>query len=300
MIEVGGKMVKEQNLKRLILDYALITFGSFVCAVGIIFFLEPHTIAPGGATGLAIVLRRLTGLPVDIGNLAINIPLFLGAMLLLGKGASLRTAYSTVMLSVFVRVVYFALGAGFTPGNDVLLGAIFGGLCLGVGSGLVFRAGGTTGGSSLAAAILNRFVPQISVQKLMVMIDLVIVASTGIIERQLSTPLYSFVALFIILKSADFIVEGLNFAKQFIIISERYKEISDAILFKLGRGATLLRAQGMCSWDERPVIMCAVNPSEVYALKKIIQELDPKAFVVVSTVHEVLGEGFSLERHEKD
>jgi len=290
-------MVGKKN-KGIIFDYALITFGSFICAVGIIFFLEPHTIAPGGATGLAIVLRRVTGLPVDVGNLAINIPLFIGALLLLGRGASIRTAYSTVMLSVFVRLVYLVLGTGFTPGDDVLLGAIFGGLCLGVGSGLVFRAGGTTGGSSLAAAILNRFVPHISVQKLMVLIDLVIVASTGLIEGQLTTPLYSFVALYIILKSADFIVEGLNYAKQFVIISERYKEISDAILYKLGRGATLLRAQGMCSWDERPVIMCVVNPAEVVPLKKLIQHIDPKAFVVVSTVHEVLGEGFSLERRE--
>jgi len=273
--------------------------GSLICAVGIIFFLEPHTIAPGGATGLAIILRRLTGLPVDAGNLLINIPLFLGALLLLGRGASLRTAYSTVMLSVFVRLVYFGLGAGFTPGDDVLLGAIFGGLCLGVGSGLVFRAGGTTGGSSLAAAILNRYIPQISIQKLMVLIDLIIVASTGLIEGRIEAPLYSVVALFIILKSADFIVEGLNYAKQFVIISERYREIGDAILYKLGRGATLLRAQGMRSWDERPVIMCVVSPAEVVGLKRIIEEIDPKAFVVVSTVHEVLGEGFSLDRQDK-
>ncbi len=276
----------------ILLDYFIITMGTFLMAIGLVLFLEPYTIAPGGVTGLAIVIRKLSGIPIDVTNLVVNIPLFIGGLVVLGKKFGIKTAYATIALSASIRFIYTFFDVEMFHINDMLLVAIYGGVIMGVGIGLVFKTGGTTGGTDLAGAILHKFFPHISIPKLMMFLDLLIVFASGVVERKLETALYSIIALYIVVKIADSIIEGLNYAKEFIIISDKYEEIGKAIINNMQRGATVLKSQGLYTGKEKNVLLCIVSRAEVATLKKLIQEIDEKAFVTVNSVHEVMGEGF--------
>lgn len=287
--------MKERKIAVFLLDYFIITFGTAIMALGIVFFLEPYTIAPGGVTGLAIIIYKISGIPIDVTNLVINIPLFIIGLITLGKMFGAKTAYGTLVLSLFIRVSTNMLNGAMGTMNDLLLASICGGVLLGVGIGLVFRVGGTTGGTDLAGAILNKYIPSISTPKLMMAIDLFIVAGAGIVNRSLETSLYSIIALYILVKIADFIVEGLNYAKAFFIISNHPQEIGQKILSTLDRGATILKGKGMYTGSDRDVLLCIVDRSQVMKLKSIVYEIDKSAFIMVTTVHEVLGEGFTKQ-----
>lgn len=273
-------------------EYAGMALGSALMAFALHFFLEPNTIAPGGVTGLAVVIQRMTGVPMDLTNLIINIPLFIAGILILGKAFGAKTAYATLMLSVFLRLSIIFFGSNVTLTSDILLAAIYGGVSMGVGLGLIFRLGGTTGGTDLAGAILNKFFPSLSIAKLMMMLDLIIVAIAGLVERRIEAALYSVIALYITVKLTDFIVEDLSYSKAFYIISQQPAKISERIMNELERGVTALEAKGMYTGAHRNVLLCVVNRAEVAKLKKLVYEEDHNAFIMVTTIHEVLGEGF--------
>ncbi|MDF2548730.1 MAG: YitT family protein [Anaerosolibacter sp.] len=284
--------MRERFVSSVFLEYMLITVGSALLAFGLVFFLEPNTIAPGGVTGLAIIIQKISGIPIDITNLAINIPLFILGLATLGKYFGIKTAYGTLILSVFIRFFMNIVGPGYVGVEDMLLSALYGGVLVGAGIGFVFKAGGTTGGTDLAGAILNKYIPSISIPKLMMGFDLMIVAAAGIVNRKIETSLYSIIALYITVKIADFIVEDLNYAKAFYIISDNPHEIGSEILKTLNRGVTVLKAQGMYTGSEKEVLLCVINRSQMTKLKDIVRKIDENAFVMVTTVHEVLGEGF--------
>jgi uncharacterized membrane-anchored protein YitT (DUF2179 family) len=287
--------VRERLKASLYFDYITITIGTFLIAIGLILFLQPNTIAPGGVTGLAVIIQKMIGIPIDITNLGINIPLFVMGVKVLGKKFGLKTAYGTAMLSLFIRMILILLGENNFIVEDLLLASIYGGALMGIGIGLVFKVGGTTGGTDLAGAILNKYIPNISIPKLMTMIDLIIVVMAGIVNKKVETSLYSAITLYIIVKIADFIVEGLNSAKAFLIISDYSKEIGQGIMKILDRGATILQARGMYTGKDKEVLLCIVDRSQVAKLKDIVHSIDQNAFIMVTTVHEVLGEGFKKE-----
>ncbi len=261
-------------------------------ALSLNFFLEPNTIAPGGVTGFAIVIYRAVGIPIDLTNLVINIPLFIVGIIVLGGVFGLKTAYATLLLSAFIRIFIIIFGHGFIVTTDLLLASIYGGLLMGVGLGIIFLYGGTTGGTDLAGAILNKFFPSISIAKLMMMLDLVIVTTAGIVGKNVETALYSVIALYILVKIADFIVEGLGYAKAFYIISNSPGEIGNTIMQEIGRGVTVLEGRGMYTGTQRDVLLCVVNRTQVAKLKEIVYSIDNRAFIMITTIHEVLGEGF--------
>jgi uncharacterized membrane-anchored protein YitT (DUF2179 family) len=274
------------------LEYTGMAVGSAFMAFALHFFLQPNTIAPGGVTGLAVVIQRITGIPMDLTNLAINIPLFIVGILILGKAFGAKTAYATLMLSFFLRLFIILFGSTFTLTSDILLAAVYGGVAMGVGLGLIFRLGGTTGGTDLAGAILNHYFPSLSTAKMMMILDLIIVAVAGLVEQRIETALYSIIALYITVKLTDFIVEDLSYSKAFYIISQKPSRISERIIHELGRGVTALEAKGMYTGAHRNLLLCVVNRAEVSKLKKLVHEEDPSAFIMVTTIHEVLGEGF--------
>ena len=280
-----------KKIYKVTLDYLLITVGTFLLAAGLFLFLEPNTIAPGGVTGLAIVIKKLTGIEIYLTNLIINVPLFIAGVYVLGRSFGLKTAYGTGVLSLFLYL--FTLGGtSFMATNDILLAAIFGGILVGVGIGFVFRGGGTTGGTDLGGAILNKLIPGLSIAKMMMILDLFVIAAAGIVDRKLETSLYSMIALYVLVKVADFIVEGLDYSKSFHIVTDRPEDISKVIIDKLGRGVTSLYAKGMYTGKDKQVLLVVVNRAQVSKLKNIVMEIDPRAFIMVSTAHEVLGEGF--------
>lgn len=272
-------------------DYLGITLGTLLMAASLLLFLEPNTIAPGGVTGLAIIVQKISGIPIDVTNLVVNIPLFILGIIILGKAFGAKTAYGTLTLSLFIRLIII-LGDGANATEDLLLASIYGGVLMGVGIGFVFKSGGTTGGTDLAGAILNKFFPGLSIAKLMMLIDLIVVAAAGLVDRNVETALYSIISLYVIVKVADFIVEGMNYAKSFQIVTDYPDEISKEIFEKLGRGATSLKGKGMYTGRDKDILLCVVNRAQVSKLKEIVYEIDSKAFIMVSTIHEVLGEGF--------
>jgi len=273
------------------IEYIGITVGCALMGLGLVLFLQPNTIAPGGVTGLAIVIQTLTGVPIDITNLVINIPLFIAGILLLGGAFGMKTAYATIMLSVFIRI-FNIFGNGYILTNDLLLSAIYGGVIMGTGIGLVFRSGGTTGGTDLAGAILNKYFPNLSIAKLMMILDLMVVITAGLVVKNVEISLYSIITLYILVQMADFIVDGLNYSKAFYIISNSSDEIGKKINSELYRGVTALQGKGVYTGAERDVLLCVVNRAQVARLKKLVYEIDEKAFMMVTTIHEVLGEGF--------
>lgn len=269
------------------ISYISIAIGSLLLTMGLQYFLAPNTIAPGGVTGFAIVVETLINVPIYITNLAINIPLFVFGAKYLGKTRALRTAFSTLMLSVFLKTLPEVVLT-----HDLLLSAIFGGVLLGVGLGIVFKFDGTTGGSDLAGAMLNKKFPGLSIANFMMVIDLAVVSFAGIVERQIETALYSVIALYVSVKVIDMVLEGIGYLKGFYIITDKPDEIADLLMRELDRGVTALKGRGMYTKKDREVLLCVVPRSQFTRVKDIVKEMDPGAFVMVAEMYEAVGEGF--------
>lgn len=283
-------MKHKEKWYKVIYSYILIGIGSLFLAIGLIYFLAPNTIAPGGVTGFAVVIETIINVPIYITNLVINIPLFILGFRILGKDTAIKTLFSTVVLSIFLKILPPA-----TLTHDLLLSSIFGGLLGGIGLGLVFKFGGTTGGTDLAASILNNKFPALSLVGFMTAIDLFVVVFAGIVERQLEISLYSVIAMFVIMKIVDIVLEGISYEKGFFIISEKPEEISEGLMTKLDRGVTLLKGKGMYSKENKDVLLCVVPRAQFTRVKEMVKDIDPYAFVMVTEMSEVLGEGFTFE-----
>jgi uncharacterized membrane-anchored protein YitT (DUF2179 family) len=285
--------------------YAFITIGATITALAINMFLVPYKIAPGGLSGLAIVLFYLSNgkLSVGITMLALNIPLFLLGYKYIGKRFFFRTIYGTVILSVIIDLTetymaHFAkrlLISGGTNGSapDILLYSIIGGFVSGIGLGLVLKMDATTGGTELAAKLLNKPFKNMTIGQLLLWIDATIILFAIIAFNSIIIGLYSLVSLFITTKVIDALVAGLDYSRAVLIISEREDEISKRLLVELDRGVTELKGRGVYSGKDKNVLLCVVPRTQIQQLKEIVQEIDKNAFMILADVKEVLGEGFN-------
>lgn len=270
-----------------------IIMGTFMMAVAINMVYDPLGMVTGGVTGIGIVIRYLTldfvkdGIPVWLTNIVCNVPLFLAAILVLGKRFIGRTLLATASLTVFL----YLLPVEPLFSEDYLLASVFGGVISGVGIGLVFAASATTGGTDMFCALLHRKIKHYSVPQLLILIDGIVVLS-GVAVFGINESLYAAIAIFITSKMSDGILEGLKFSKVAYIISEQYNAIAEEIMQKLDRGATALAATGMYSGQDRRVLMCVVSKKEIAEVLDIVNRFDQRAFVIVSDAREVMGEGF--------
>lgn len=280
-------MLEVNRLKNTIWSYLLITLGSLLVAVGLDMFLIPNRIAAGGVSGLATVIYYVFDSPVGVTMLLINIPLFLAGLKLLGAQFGLKTLYGFLTLSLFVDLLEPFLNS---PTSDPLLAAIYGGIVTGVGLGIVFRAGGTTGGTDLAAQLLLKFYPTSSGQALLFFDGLVIILAAFVFSMELA--MYALIAVFISTRLVDVVQEGVSYTRVVYIISDQGDAIADSIITCLDCGATILEGRGAYCKDRKPVVMTVVNRSNIARLKTIVGEIDSTAFVIVSNAHEVFGEGF--------
>lgn len=279
--------MNNKSTEQLIISILGITAGTFLLALGLAWFQEPNMIAPGGVTGFAIVFKKLTNIPVYITNLAINVPLFIIGIIVLGKNFGWKTLYATLLLSLFLKII-----PERAITQDLLLASIFGGVVVGIGLGIVFKCGGTTGGTDLAGSILNKVFPVFSVSNFMMAIDILVVIFAGIVDKRVETSLYSVISLYLSVKLIDIILEGFGYAKAFIIISNKSHEIGKRIIKDFDRGVTLFKAKGMYTMEDKDVLLCAVNRYQFSKVKNMVYEIDKDAFVMVTDVAEVLGEGF--------
>ncbi|NJD02563.1 MAG: YitT family protein [Ruminiclostridium sp.] len=285
-------------------DYFWIILGSMITAAAINFFLVPYKIAPGGVTGIATVIYYLSGerFPVGITMLVLNVPLFLLGIRFIGGKFILKTLFSTIFLSVAIDVsepvttyfvnFYLTKAEGMSGAPDLLLYSIFGGFFMGLGLGLVFRSGATTGGTDLAAKIVHHFIPQLTMGQMLLIIDSSVILFAAISFKSFLLALYAILSLYISTKVIDAILEGVNFAKAVYIISDRSEEIAQRILTDLDRGVTALRGVGMYTGNEKSVLYCVLHRGQLQQLKELVVKADPDAFVILTDVREVLGEGF--------
>ncbi|MDR0139777.1 YitT family protein [Metabacillus idriensis] len=270
-----------------------ILLGSAIFAFGLVHFNMQNNLAEGGFTGITLLLYFIFDIDPSISNLVLNIPIFFIGWKLLGRTTFLYTIIGTVALSVFLWLfqrfqIYMPLK------DDLTLAALFAGVFIGVGLGIIFRYGGTTGGVDIIARLVHKY-KGVSMGKTMFMFDFVVIALSLVTYLTYKEAMYTLVAVFIAAKVIDFMQEGAYAAKGATIISERNGEIADRIMQEMDRGVTILKGQGSFSKMDRNVLYCVVGKNEIVRLKMVITSVDPHAFVAVSDVHDVLGEGFTLD-----
>ena len=269
-------------------EYLFIVLGVLFTAVGLDMFLVPNRIAAGGVSGIATIIHYAAYFPVGATMLAINIPLFMISVKRLGMGFGLRSLFGTIVLSLLIDIMVPVVPV---PTRDPLLASIYGGIIVGIGLGLVFRNKGTTGGTDLAAAVINNYM-KLRVGVVLFVIDASVIVTAGIVFKSAELALYALLTVFLTTRVVDIVQEGFGYAKAALIVSHKPEEVAEAILRKLDRGATALLGKGMYTGADRDVILSVVTRSEISTLKELVASIDPMAFVILTDVHEVLGEGF--------
>ncbi|KMY28201.1 YitT family protein [Lysinibacillus xylanilyticus] len=274
------------DVRESIMEYVYVVVGAAIIAIGFNVFLLPNQVASGGVSGISTILHGLFGWNPGFVQYAFNIPLFIAGVLLLGKKFGIKSFIGTVTLPLIVL-----LTNSWGPWTDnPLLGALFGGIVVGLGIGLVFKGNASTGGTDLLAQIITKYTG-ISLGTSVLLIDGIIAISAAIVF-DLEKGLYALIGLYVTTKTIDIIQLGFSQSKMVYIITMKQDEVRDAIYAEIERGVTKLPAIGGYTGEARPVLMVVVYQTEFTKLKQLIKSVDPSAFVIVSNAYEVLGEGF--------
>jgi uncharacterized membrane-anchored protein YitT (DUF2179 family) len=275
-----------------------IILGSAIFSFGLVHFNIENNLAEGGFTGITLILYSVFDIDPSITNILLNIPLFIIGWRVLGRNAFIYTIIGTVGVSVFLWVFQHVVHFEIPLHNDLTLAALFAGLFIGVGLGVIFRYGGTTGGVDIIARLGKKYLGW-TIGKTMFLFDVIVILSSLITYINYREAMYTLVAVFVGARVVDFIQEGAYAAKAATIISEKSNEISQKIFIELDRGATILNGRGSFTGHEKSVLYCVVARNEIFRLRQIIEQVDPHAFVAVNDVHDVLGEGFTLDENKK-
>lgn len=276
-------------------DYVVITFASMVYAVAVSLFLDPNSLAPGGVTGIAIILNRLTGLETGTWVLFINIPIIALGTWKLGWRFILSTGYCTLISSLFINLLS-PFGA---VTEDLFLAAVAGGCLMAVGLGLVFKSGATTGGTDIIVKLLRIRFPQLKTGFLFFVTDAVIVAASGIVFKNVDVALYAGIVIALNSLLMDVVLYGRDGAKLVFIISDKHENITKRILEELDIGVTYISGSGAYSGKEKNVIMCVMKKQISPRAEAIVREEDPLAFMIVTSATEIFGEGYKSIYSEK-
>ena len=276
--------------KVLLTDAAALVTGSLLYAASVNIFTAPNHIAPGGLTGIATLLHYLFGLPIGTTALLLNLPLFFAGFKILGRRFLGKTVVATLLASLFIDLTA-PLFPSYT--GDSLLAALYGGVISGAGLSLIFLRGGTTGGTDVAARIVRHYRPHISMGRAILVVDLIIIAASGLVYHNINSALYALIAIYASTVLIDKVLYGARMGKILYIVSEKNRELASIITSRFQRGVTLLHAQGGYSGQEKRVLFCVVRGPEVSRLRKAVCEIDPQAFLVISEAGEILGEGFA-------
>jgi uncharacterized membrane-anchored protein YitT (DUF2179 family) len=272
---------------RILWEHLGIALGVSLTALGLVWFLIPNKLAAGGVSGLAIMAFYLWGWPVGLTMISLNVPLFLVSWLVIGPLFGLKTLFGAGVLSLMVELMGVWLGPAT---SDPVLAAIYGGGLAGLGTGITFYFGGSTGGTDMAAHLLSHW-SRLSLGQALLVIDFSIIALAGVLFSP-ELALYALLSLLISSRAIDLVQEGTDYARAAYIISDCPEEVARAILDKMERGVTILHATGAYTGRERKVLFVIVSRAEIARVKELVADLDPKAFIAITDVHEVLGEGF--------
>ena len=275
----------------------LILLGSAILSFGLVYFNMENNLADGGFTGITLILYFIFSINPAISNLVLNIPLFFIGWKILGQTTFIYTLIGTIGVSIFLELFQRYRVISLPLHDDLTLAALFAGVFIGTGLGIVFRYGGTTGGVDIIAKLGYKYLGW-SMGKTMFMFDAIVIASS-LIYLNYREAMYTLLAVFIAAKMIDMIQQGAYSAKASFIISEKVPEIAASILQEMERGATILNGKGSYSGTEKEVLYCVVGRNELMRLKSIVEKIDPHAFVTVNDVQDVVGEGFTLDEYKK-
>lgn len=274
------------------LEYLLIIIGTGLMATAITSCFDAAGMVTGGFSGIAIIVKAGTkglygnGVPLWVTNLVLNIPVFILAAKIKGFSFVKKALMGDISLTVWLAVL-----PAWKLSEDIFLAALYGGILQGVGIGLVFLGGGTTGGTDLLAAIIQKYMKHYSIAQIMQFVDGAVVVA-GMYVFGVERALYAIIAVYLVTKVSDGIIEGLKFSKSVYIITDKPDEVSRMVMEDIDRGITGIRAKGMYSGNDKLMLFCVVGKKELVRLKEMIDEIDPKAFVIVGDAREVHGEGF--------
>ncbi|WP_273125979.1 YitT family protein [Metabacillus sp. HB246100] len=274
-----------------------IIIGSGIFGFGLVHFNIQNNLAEGGFTGITLMLYFLFSIDPSISNLVLNIPLFFIGWRVLGRTSFIYTMIGTVGLSFYLWL-FQKYQLNMPLKDDLTLAALFAGVSIGIGLGIIFRFGGTTGGVDIIARLAHRYLGW-SMGKTMFLFDLCVISLSWLTYLTYKEAMYTLVAVFVGARVIDFMQEGAYAAKGATIISSKSEEISSKILKEMDRGVTILKGQGSFTKQDQNVLYCVVGKNEIVRLKNVITSVDPHAFVAVSDVHDVLGEGFTLDENKK-
>ncbi|HIV19138.1 MAG TPA: YitT family protein [Candidatus Merdivicinus intestinigallinarum] len=272
-----------------ILDVLVILIGTFIYTAGLYFFIEPQNMAPGGVSGIALIINFLTSLPVGMLSAVLNVPLLLIGFRFVGKDFLWKTLVSVGSFTVFYD--YILSGLPVYKG-DALLSCLFGGVLWGIGIGLVFMRSGSTGGTDILNKMIHQKWPHFQLGKVTFATDAVIILASIFVFRSLESGLYAIITIFVCTQIMDMVLYSGDRGKLVYVFSDKTPEISAQIMDVLERGTTFLKGEGGYTGEERKVLLCAVRRSEYYQVKRLVYGIDPRAFLIVTDSAEVMGEGF--------
>lgn len=284
------KGLDKRPVMSLFTKYLLIALGAALSAAGFQFFMKPNFIVSGGLTGIAQIINRLTGLPVGAMSIMLNVPLFIIAGKKFGRNFIFASSAGMVLYAVFIDV---AATTNITATTDPMLGSIIGGVVKGIGLGMVYYVGATTGGVDIVARFLRRRFPYINFGTLILLMDALIIAAYALIFHIVESAMYSLICMFVVSRAIDLVLYGLDNSSIVYIVSHDtdaiVREITSGILH---RGVTLLHAEGAYTHEEKQVIMCVIKRPQIAEIRRLVRMLDPNAFLVVTDAKNVFGNGF--------
>lgn len=273
--------------KELLYNYILISIGTLIFVIGIQGFIVPAKLTAGGVNGIAIIFHYLFNMPIGAFFMALNIPLFILGWRSVDHDFIFKTLYAVVLSSLLFGPMKHI---SFVNDKEMILGAIFGGAVYGVGIGIVFRFGGSLGGTDIISKYLNKNFG-LSIGMLTLIINGIIVVLSGLVIGR-SPAMYTMIGIFVGSKVIDFVQEGLP-TKSIFIVSNKSEEVTREIINQTGRGITVLRGRGAYTSEEKNVILTAVRWEDLYKVKKIVREIDPYSFIIIGNAKEILGKGFT-------
>ncbi|RHP46043.1 MULTISPECIES: YitT family protein [unclassified Clostridium] len=283
-------MSRKKKWKELGLDALFDFAGAFLQAIGIWCFIEPSHVAPGGVSGIALMLNHLFSLPIGTMSLVFNIPLLLASWFLLDREMTLKTIRTVIWMSV-VQDFVSASGIWQYEG-DRLIACAFGGIFAGVGMALIFMRNSTTGGGDILAKLLQKLRPYMQTGYAIMLVDFVVVGASILVFGEIEAAMYGIISIVCTTQAMDTILYGMNRGSMITVHSEKNEEIAQEIMQTLDRGTTFYKSIGGYSGKEGLTLTCAVDRKQFHLVKEIIDRHDPKAFIIVSPTKETYGEGF--------
>lgn len=275
-------------IKKYLKEGIEIVIGCLLMGLGTALFLLPNQLSSGGFAGISTIIYYLLGTPLGLTMLALNIPLIILTIIKVGKEIAVKGILGTIVLSTFIDI--FEKIEPLT--EDRLLASIYGGILIGLGTAIVLKANASTGGTDLLSYIIRAFKPHFKTSNLIVIVDTTIVILNVLFFKEIEIGLYSAIAIYLMGKMIDIVFEGVYFTKTMFIVSNKYKEIAQEIGQKLDRGSTAIYAKGTYTREKKMVLWCVASRGEVVRIKQIAQEIDPRAFIVISNAREAWGKGF--------